>query len=249
MALKIGDVIYRSLEEQVRVNMENISALTDKVDNFQPGGEKVSITLPAGTSSGTLTDEQLAKLQENESNYIEMVNDKELYYLNDNGHIEGFLTYSHVGIENSKATIKTITITVSAKSFVIVTNVVPTEAGGGKLYRHIFEFNLLEGHGEEFGPATATYFLFSNKNTPYTINDFFALIDKGNGTGVGLVCNFSQGPFAGIATYQPVPYDEGTFFLNWVMVSYSHAEDSLKSATTSTNKYTTNFFADTVTEI
>ena len=99
-------------------------------------GEKVSITVPQGATNGTITGEQLAKLQENEANYIEMVNDKELYYLNDNGHVDGYLTYSHVGIENSKATIKTLTITVSAKSFVIVTTVVPTDAGGGKLYKN-----------------------------------------------------------------------------------------------------------------
>ena len=87
-------------------------------------GVKVSITAPAGASSGTVTDEQLSTLQASNANYIEMVNDKELYRLNDPGHMEGFLTYSHVGIENGKTTIKTLTITVSAKSFVIVTTIV-----------------------------------------------------------------------------------------------------------------------------
>lgn len=99
-------------------------------------GEAVKITVPAGASSGTITDSQLSTLQASNENYIEMVNDKELYRLNDPGHVEGFLTYSHVGIENGKTTIKTLTITVSAKSFVIVTTVVPTESGG-KLYRHL----------------------------------------------------------------------------------------------------------------
>lgn len=94
------------------------------------------IVLPQGATKGTLTEEQLTILSASPQNYIEMVNDKELYYLNDPGHESGFYTYSHVGIENSKATIKTLTITLSAKSFVIVTTVVPTEAGGGKLYKH-----------------------------------------------------------------------------------------------------------------
>lgn len=88
------------------------------------------IVLPQGATKGTLTEEQLTILSASPQNYIEMVNDKELYYLNDPGHESGFYTYSHVGIENSKATIKTLTITVSAKSFVIVTTVVPTESGG-----------------------------------------------------------------------------------------------------------------------
>ena len=147
MSLTYGGTTYRSLEEQVRKNMEDISteaeslaALTDKVDNLQTGGTKVSLTFPAGASSGTVTAEQLATLQANDANYIEMVNDKELYYLNDLGHVEGYLTYSHVGIENSKATIKTLTITVNAMSFVIVTTVVPTESGGGKLYLHSLYF-------------------------------------------------------------------------------------------------------------
>lgn len=109
-------------------------------------GEKVSINAPKGASQGVVTTTQLATLQKNNANYIEMVNDKELYYLNDNGHTDGYLTYSHVGIENSKATIKTLTITVSAKSFVIVTTVVPTGSGGGKLYRHMI---VIAGAGED----------------------------------------------------------------------------------------------------
>ena len=131
-------------------------------------GEKVQLTFPAGTTKGTLTEEQLAKLQANYQSCIEMVNDKELYYLNDPGHVEGYLTYSHVGIENSKATIKTLTITVSAKSFVIVTTVVPTESGGGgKLYLH--KVNL-----------TGTYLIdiYSSYSTTFTYESFVAYLNK-----------------------------------------------------------------------
>ena len=99
-------------------------------------GEKVQLTFPAGATNGTLTDEQLATLQANYQSCIEMVNDKEIYTLNDNGHTDGYLTYSHVGIENGKATIKTLTITISAKSFVIVKTVVES---GTKYYMHIVE--------------------------------------------------------------------------------------------------------------
>ena len=127
-------------------------------------GEKVSITAPQGATNGTITDEQLAKLQANDANYIEMVNDKELYYLNDNGHVDGYLTYSHVGIENSKATIKTLTITVSAKSFVIVTTVVPTDAGGGKLYRHNVVFHMING--------IAAGIFYSTKNTRLSVIEY-----------------------------------------------------------------------------
>lgn len=182
MALKVNNVIYRSLEEQVRKNMEDIStefesltALTDKVNNFQPGGEKVSITVQAGTSSGTVTDEQLVKLQENEANYIEMVNDKEIYYLNDNGHVDGYLTYSHVGIENSKATIKTLTITVSTKSFVIVTTVVPADSGGGKLYQHYISILLRDVPAGEGPPlfSVDTTLVTNTSDAITTANDLW----------------------------------------------------------------------------
>lgn len=179
MSLTYGGTTYRSLEEQVRKNMEDISteaeslaALTDKVDNLKTGGEKVSLTFPAGASSGTVTDEQLATLQKNDANYIEMVNDKELYYLNDPGHEEGFLTYSHVGIENGKATIKTLTITVSAKSFVIVTTVVPTESGGGKYYKH---YSILSYTS---GATQLSIYAYTISNVPNNYTNFEDIVNN-----------------------------------------------------------------------
>lgn len=145
MAFEYNGFIHRDLEPQVRYDAEQIQLLkqanidiNNKIDALPLGGEKVSLTFPAGASEGTITTEQLTKLQASESNYIEMVNDKELYYLNDNGHTDGYLTYTHVGIENGKATVKTLTITVSAKSFVIITTVVPTD--NKKVYLHSLLF-------------------------------------------------------------------------------------------------------------
>lgn len=207
MSLTYGGTTYRSLEEQVRKNMEDISteaeslaALTDKVDNLKTGGEKVSLTFPAGASSGTVTAEQLAKLQANDLNYIEMVNDKELYYLNDPGHEEGFLTYSHVGIENSKATIKTLTITVSAKSFVIITTVIPAESGGN-VYMHSMEF-------KPNSSAVSAYFLYfySTFNTSITLDNIFEyslripfgslnhIDDSGQFISDGIITSIQSGP-------------------------------------------------------
>ena len=139
------DLYPKTSYEQVEGLDGIIAGINNKINNIKPGGEMVLFSYPKGAANGNITEWQLSKLLENTENYINMVNDKELYYLNDLGHEEGFLTYSHVGIENSKATIKTLTITVSAKSFVIVTTVVPTDAGGGKLYSHTvlltFDFN------------------------------------------------------------------------------------------------------------
>lgn len=123
-----------------KTSTDQVEGLQEFVEQHSSDSVKVPINAPKGATNGNITDEQLAILQKSDLNYIEMVNDKELYYLNDPGHESGFYTYSHVGIENSKATIKTLTITVSAKSFVIVTTVVPTDACSGKLYLHSLYF-------------------------------------------------------------------------------------------------------------
>lgn len=73
-------------------------------------------TVPTATN-GTLTEEQLATLQESEENKIMFNHEK--YYLMDVGHTEGFLTYTHIGIENGVFYIKAFTITVSTKSWVL----------------------------------------------------------------------------------------------------------------------------------
>ena len=240
MSLTYGGTTYRNLEEQVRKNMEDISteaeslaALTDKVDNLQTGGTKVSLTFPAGASSGTVTAEQLAKLQENDANYIEMVNDKELYYLNDPGHVEGYLTYSHVGIENSKATIKTLTITVSAKSFVIITTVVPTESGGGKLYSHYIELT-----HSVYGKSWIVF--LSSRETAYTFSDL-----------VEYIKTFDSGKFITLTRVKDKPYDylydalveapASNYIEIWYTITYGNDFTSSKQATS--------LISDTVTEV
>lgn len=128
-----------------------VEGLDAAITTKAPRPVACKIVLPKGATKGNLTEEQLTILSASPSNYIEMVNDKELYYLNDPGHESGFYTYSHVGIENSKATIKTLTITISAKSFVIVTTVVPTDAGGNLcLHRINFGFTINSDNAQMF---------------------------------------------------------------------------------------------------
>lgn len=161
------------------INKMNIGNVSYDIQS----GEKMQLTFPAGATNGTLTDEQLATLNTNYQSCIEMVNDKELYYLNDNGHVDGYLTYSHVGIEESKATIKTLTITVSTKAFVIVTTVVPTESGGGggvKLYVHritieadgntVIKGNFLSTRGTNYD-VTDDFIAYFLPGSTITIND------------------------------------------------------------------------------
>ena len=79
--------------------------------------ESVAIEGAAGTTSGTLTAEQLATLQANENNYI-MFNNKK-YYLEGKGHQEGYLTYAHTGYENHVHFLESITITISTRAWVL----------------------------------------------------------------------------------------------------------------------------------
>lgn len=81
------------------------------------GNEAVLIDAPAETVQGTITDAQLAKLQESDTNYIMFNHEK--YYLGDKGHREGYLGYTYNGYENNKGWQKTITITISTKVWVL----------------------------------------------------------------------------------------------------------------------------------
>lgn len=148
-----------------KTSADQVESLDARIKALSTQIFKVQIDIPKGAKNGNITQSQLNILQASEFNCIEMVNDKELYYLNDPGHEDGYLTYSHVGIENSKATIKTLTITVSAKSFVIVTTVVPTDAGG-KVYMHSMEF------APDSSAVTAYYlYFYSTFNTSITYDN------------------------------------------------------------------------------
>lgn len=99
--LKIGDTYYKIIEPVA-----------------------VEITANADATNGTITDGQLATLQASDSNYVMFNHEK--FFLNDDGAKEGFLTYIHVGHENSKTMLKFFTITVSTKAWVLTTQSVQT---------------------------------------------------------------------------------------------------------------------------
>lgn len=87
----------------------------------------VKITgLPENATNGTFTDYEISTLQ-NGTKYIEF--NKELYELKDMQHVSGYLTFSHLGAENSKHMTKCITINISAKTWVLTTQeVIPVIA-------------------------------------------------------------------------------------------------------------------------
>nr|DAG46862.1 MAG TPA: hypothetical protein [Bacteriophage sp.] len=106
----------------------NIGTTKDAVLNFGiPKGDKgatgdtatfITIDSPASATSGTITDAQLATLRLSKQNYIKFNN--EIYKLNDDQLNSGYLIYSHIGQDNSKAYwIKEISITISTLGWVL----------------------------------------------------------------------------------------------------------------------------------
>lgn len=94
-------------------------AVTDALAKKPTGGIGVEIGVesPSSTTQGILTQIQLETLQANEDNYVMFQHEK--YYLNDKGHTEGYLTYTHTGYENNTYWIKSITITISTLTWVL----------------------------------------------------------------------------------------------------------------------------------
>lgn len=80
-------------------------------------GVDVTFNYPPTATGGILTVEDLNKLQFNEDCKIMFNN--EVYRLEDKGHTEGYLTYTHNGYDNNEHWQKCITITISTRSWVL----------------------------------------------------------------------------------------------------------------------------------
>lgn len=80
-------------------------------------GVDVTFNYPQTATEGILTVEDLNKLQFNEDCKIMFNN--EVYRLEDKGHTEGCLTYTHNGYDNNEHWQKCITITISTRSWVL----------------------------------------------------------------------------------------------------------------------------------
>lgn len=230
-----------------KTSADQVESLDARIKALSTHIYTVSINLPKGAKNGNITQSQLDILQASEFSCIEMVNDKELYYLNDTGHVEGFLTYSHVGIENSKTTIKTLTITVSAKSFVIVTTVVPTESGG-KLYRHDVKIkNITEGSAEYFKMS----FLSTSESKTTDINQ---IVDQDDFKSiVGIVGYIQIVKFSGAPDCFPLSFTfgnfEGVIYSEGAASLYKTYYESFSVANAGSGAPANIIHTDTVTEL
>lgn len=178
MALKYGGKTFRSLEEQVLDNMGNISDLAEQMENFEQFTiEQINLT---GTT-GTLTADQLTTLQASEQNQI--VCDNEIFRLMDNQAESGYLVYGHVGAISSNQTLKTITITLSTRSWILQASTI--ESSGAKLYAHTCGVNDISS---DSAPNYQAYILFYTTDPiPFNLTEFISYI-KNNYNNTRFAC-------------------------------------------------------------
>ena len=144
LQIQQGDVSYTitkqynlSQKAQILANIEVDREQQKQIDennqkfNLIPKFSHVDINLPETSMNGTLTEEEFKILQANDLNYI-MFN-KEIYMLSDKTHTIDTLTYSHVGYENHKHMLKTISVTVSTRAWVLNTTEIMTGNSGSDI--------------------------------------------------------------------------------------------------------------------
>ena len=120
--VSIGSVT--TLQPNASATVTNVGTPNNAVLNFgiPKGVDGTGISAVGviinGYTSGTLTEEQLNTLQNNDSNYILYKNEK--FDLMDKQYNSGYLTYSHVGQDSTHTfQIKSITITLNTRGWVL----------------------------------------------------------------------------------------------------------------------------------
>lgn len=107
------------------IEVSNVSPNVD-TEHFTPMTDIYALidsieinNVPAESTQGTLTDDQINYLLANQKAYIMFNHEK--YYIQDLGHTEGFITYTHLGFENGVFNLKAITITIETNGWVLNT--------------------------------------------------------------------------------------------------------------------------------
>ncbi len=77
--------------------------------------------VPTSSTSGTLPDNVSWSYLRNYPEQLRLLFNKEFYQLADNQHTDGKLVFSHVGYENEQLIIKTITIAIATRGWVLTT--------------------------------------------------------------------------------------------------------------------------------
>lgn len=172
------------------------------------GASGVQFSGPSTATNGTITQGQLTTLQENDLNYI--IFNNEIYSLNDKTHTADTLTYSHVGFENGKHLLKTISITVSTRAWVLNTTIVnqggTTPAPTDELIgTWVFNNNI---------PVSSSVYIFNV--TFISDSTTYKSIIYGGNTGIDYSTSVPSGSF--------VPVSGNAYSTTWVKEAYKTIE-------------------------
>lgn len=116
--------VYDTLGENIVVDGAAVGAVVDTT-NWLPINAYYEITgVPTSTTSGTLPDNVSWTYLKNNPEKLRILFNKEFYQLADNQHTTGTLVFSHVGYENGQLIVKTITITLATRGWVL-TEIIP----------------------------------------------------------------------------------------------------------------------------
>lgn len=77
--------------------------------------------VPTSSTSGTLPNDQSWAILKEQPQDLRLLFNKEFYQIADNQHTDGKLVFSHVGYENEQLIVKTITITIATRGWVLTT--------------------------------------------------------------------------------------------------------------------------------
>lgn len=123
-----GAAAKSGIAQQIKCEAVAVGCIDSDTAQWVPVNVYYEITgVPTSSTSGTLpNDTGWAYLRDNATN-LRLLFNKEFYQLADNQHTDGKLVFSHVGYEGSELIIKTITITIATRGWVLTT-VKPAEA-------------------------------------------------------------------------------------------------------------------------
>ena len=157
---KTGDVMLTGADINTTIEGETAS-INSAITALQQGitmtaqniGYAVTIDSTSGSTSGTLTEDQLSELQLSDNSYI--IIDNERYILMDKQHEAGYLVYSHVGHDSTNNYFtKCITITISTRGWVL--NV--------KEDMHLYRHDIYLIPYDSNGTANVYFTIYNNKS-------------------------------------------------------------------------------------
>lgn len=133
------DILAAGVEAYENINAgPQISSCGDALVSLSPGVDFEPISpyykitgVPTSSTSGTLPNDASWTYLTTYPEKLRLLFNKEFYQFADNQHTTGTLVFSHVGYEDNKTLIKTITITIATRGWVLTEKSIPTNLAIG----------------------------------------------------------------------------------------------------------------------